>query len=111
MKSMMIDGYKFEGPYIAGEGEIPEIEGIALICSEAGEGVKILAIVNDGNLRTLIDRSPRMGVWKEAAYKGVVDVYVFSMGSPERESVASSMVGKRESTLVCQEFQQIVDDW
>lgn len=111
MKSMMIDGYKFEGPYIAGKGEIPEIEGIALICSEAGEGVKILAIENGENLRTHIESSPRMDTWKGAAYKGIVDVYVLPMDSSKRESVASSMVSKRASTLVCQEFKQIVDDW
>lgn len=110
MKPMKIDGYDFQGPYVAGKDEIPAVSGIALIVTEAGEGAKILAIETADDLSQL-SSSPRLPVWKENCYHGIVDVYVHEMAPPKRDSVAKSMIDKRASTLTCQIIEAIVDDW
>lgn len=111
MKSMRIDGYDFTGPYVAGKGEIPAINGIALICSEAGEGVKIIAVEYGDNLCTQIEGSPNMQLWKDNCYHGIIDVYVLEIDPAKRDSVARSMIEKRKNTLTCQKIEAIVDDW
>ena len=111
MKTIMIDGYNFTGPYIAGKGEVPAINGIALICSEAGEGMMILAVEYGDNLQTQIESSPNMQLGKDNAFHGVVDVYVCEMEPPKRESVAKSIIDKRKNHLRCQKIEAIVDDW
>ena len=111
MKKMKIDGYDFEGAYIAGKGEVPSIGGIALIVSEAGEGAKIIAVAYGDNLLETVDNSPDLPEWTEHAYHGIVDIYVLEMESPKREAVAESIINKRKNTLTCQKIKEIVDDW
>ncbi|MBO6084213.1 MAG: hypothetical protein J6O90_03945 [Candidatus Methanomethylophilaceae archaeon] len=110
MRNMKIDGYDFEGPYVAGKDQIPAINGIALICSEAGEGVKILAIEQADDLSQL-SSSPEYPNWKDHAYRGVVDVFVLAVDPAKRDSITQSLIYKRKSSLVCQKFEAIVDDW
>ena len=110
MKCMKIDGYNFDGPYVPGKDAIPAINGIALICTEAGEGVKILAIEQGDDLSKLAE-SPDLPKWVDHAYRGVVDIYVISVDPAKRDSVARSMIDKRRDTLTCQEIEVIKDDW
>ena len=111
MKSMKIEGYDFDGPYIAGKGQVPAIDGIALIVSEAGEGAKILAVTYGNNLLDIIDNSPDLPLWTEHAYHGIVDIYVLEIDEPKRSSLAQTIINKRKSTLTCQKIEEIVDDW
>ncbi len=110
MKSMMIDGYKFEGPYVPGKDEIPAIDGIALICSEAGEGVKIMAIEQADDLSTLA-QSPNLQNWIDHAYNGIVDIYVIGVEHDKRDKITQSLISRRAKSLCCQPFEEIVDDW
>ena len=110
MKSMLIDGYKFDGPYVPGKDEIPAVNGIALICSEAGEGVKILCIEQGDDLSQLAT-SPELPVWKEKCYHGIVDIYVVAVDPAKRDSIARSMIDRRKATLTCQHLEIIEDDW
>ena len=110
MKPMRIDGYDFKGPYIADKGEIPAINGIALIVSEAGEGAKIIAIHTADDLSTLSSH-PDLPKWKENCYRGIIDVYVYEMAPPKRDEVARMMINKRINYLTCQKVEAIVDDW
>ena len=111
MKFMKIDGYDFEGPYVAGKGEVPPINGVALIVSEAGEGAMILAVTSGDNLLETIDNSPDLPEWTANAYRGVVDIYVLPMELPMRDSLVKSIAEKRKGYLRCQKFEAIVDDW
>lgn len=113
MKKMAIDGYSFEGPYVLEKDEIPSVAGIALMCTEAGEGVKILSVEESNNLNENIMGSDRLSLWKEKAYHGVVDIYVYATDVPEekRKSITDSIVSKRRASLVCQPQEIIEDDW
>ncbi len=110
---MVIDGYNFEGPYILGQDEIPAIAGIALMCTEAGEGVKILSVEESDNLKDYILGSDRIDLWKEHAYHGILDIYVYPTDVPveKRVSMTSSIISKREKFLSCQKKDIIEDDW
>lgn len=110
MRIMAIDGYKFEGPYVPGKDEIPAINGIALICSEAGEGVKIMAVEYGDDLSVLKD-SPNLQNWIDHAYNGIVDIYVVSVDPAKRDSIAEGIISKRRKYLCCQQVEEIVDDW
>ncbi len=113
MKNMMIDGQIFVGPYILGQDPIPAEPGLALVCTEAGEGVKIMSIEEAADLRKEIEESDRVPMWKEKAYLGRVDVFVMltDMSSEEREKLQDSLIYKRRDSLNCQKPKVIEDDW
>ena len=113
MKKMAIDGYSFEGPYVLEKDELPASAGIALMCTEAGEGVKILSVEESEDLRSHILGSDRISLWKENAYHGIVDIYIYLTDIPEdkRKKITDTIVSKRSASLVCQPKEIIEDDW
>ena len=108
---MKIDGYDFNGPYELGKDEVPAISGIALICSEAGEGMKILAIEYGDNLCEKITGSPNIQEWKDHAFHGTVKIFASEFDPAKRDSIAESIISRRKSSLSCQKFEAIEDDW
>ena len=111
MKKLNIDGYFFEGPYILDKDELPESAGIALMCTEAGEGIKIMSVEVSDNLAEEINNCDRKHLWIEKARKGQVDIYINLMDDIKRESIADSIAEKRASVLTCQKPKIIEDDW
>ena len=113
MQTIMIDGLKFQGPYIIGKEEIPQVRGIALAITEAGEGFKIMSIVQGDDLRSVVMNSPKMDCWKKHAYHGNIDIYVCEtdMSPEKREEFRINGITKRKDVIFCDEPPVIVDDW
>ena len=105
---------KFVGPRIFGKDEIPAVPAIALICTEAGEGMKIMSIIHDGkDIAANIASNPKMGCWKSHAFHGNIDVYLNTDDMPEqkREDFRFSAISKRIKYIFCDELPKIEDDW
>lgn len=113
MKTIMIDGYKFEGPYQLDKDDVPSKPGIMLISTEAGEGFKIMCIEESSDMCEHIRHSDRKDVWRNAAYHSEVDVYVHETDCSDerRASMTDSLVARRASSLNCQVQKVIEDDW
>lgn len=113
MKTIVIDGYKFEGPYIMGKDEIPAVAGVMLISTEAGEGFKIMCVEESSDMRAFVDGSDRKDIWIDHAYHGQVDIYVMPTDCDEskRQSIMDSIVSRRASHLNCQRPKILEDDW
>lgn len=108
----MIEGYKFEGPYVIGKDELPEFDGVALIVSEAGEGTKILCVENGKEMNKALPASPELGNWKDHAYNGIVDAYILRVDDEcERKAISDKIINRRKQYLVCQKLEPVVDDW
>lgn len=113
MKTIVIDGYKFEGPYILDKDEIPSEAGVILISTEAGEGFKIMCVEESADMKAHIAGSDRKGLWKEHAYHGQVDIYIMrtDCDDAKRASIMDSIVSRREAHLNCQRQRILEDDW
>ena len=55
MQTIQIDGLKFDGPYVLGRDELPNVPAIALIITEAGEGFKIMSVLHGFNIKEEIN--------------------------------------------------------
>ena len=113
MQTIQIDGQKFVGPYIIGKDEIPQVKGIGLTITEAGEGFKIMSIVHGDDLREVIMNHPKMDCWKQHAYHGNIDVYICEtdMSPDKREEFRIKGIEKRRDVIFCDEVPRIEDDW
>ena len=113
MQRILIDGLRFEGPMVYGKDEIPSAPAIALICTEAGEGMKIMSIVHGPNILDVIANSPKMDCWKKHAFHGNIDVYLNmdDMSEDKRETFRINAITKRKEYIFCDELPKIVDDW
>ena len=113
MQTIQIDGLKFEGAYVVGKNDIPNVAGIALIITEAGEGFKIMSIIQSDDLRDAVLTSPKMDCWKKHAYHGNIDVYVCEtdMSPEKREEFRIRGIEKRKDVIFCDELPRIEDDW
>lgn len=113
MKTVQVDGQKFEGPHTIGKHDIPAVAGIALIITEAGEGFKIMSILQADDLKDAVENSPKQDCWKKHAYHGKVDVYICAtdMSPEEREEFRLKGLEKRRSSLYCDELPSVEDDW
>lgn len=112
MKAMMIEGYKFEGPYEIEKDDIPEVSGVALIVSEAGEGTKILCVESGDNLHISLPNSPELPDWKAHSFHEIADAYILRVDdASQRQAIVDKIIYKRKASLVCQKFAPIVDDW
>ena len=113
MRTIMIDGYKFEGPYVLDRDEIPAEAGIMLISTEAGEGFKIMCVEESSDMREHIASSDRKDLWRSKAYKSIVDIYVMRTDCDDgkRASITDSIVSRRAASLNCQRQKVIEDDW
>ena len=56
MQTIQIDGLKFDGPYVLGRDELPNVPAIALIITEAGEGFKIMSVLHGVNIKEEIEK-------------------------------------------------------
>jgi len=113
MKTVQIDGLMFTGPYTLGKHDVPQVSGIALIITEAGEGFKIMSILHSDDIREAVETSPKQDCWKEHAYHGNVDIYVCETDMPpeKREEFRMKALEKRRDSLYCDELPAIEDDW
>lgn len=113
MKTIAIDGYKFEGPYIMGKDEVPSLAGVMLISTEAGEGFKIMCVEESSDMRSFIDGSDRKDLWIQNAYHGQVDIYILrtDCDDDKRASIAESIADRRRAYLNCQRPKNLEDDW
>ncbi len=114
LTTILIDGLKFEGPRIFGKDEIPAVPAIALICTEAGEGMKIMSIIHDGkDIAANIASNPKMGCWKSHAFHGNIDVYLNTddMSEDKREQFRVNGIIKRKQYIFCDEPPKLEDDW
>ena len=113
MKTIAIDGYKFEGPYRLDRDEIPTEAGVMLISTEAGEGFKIMCVEESTDMCAFIAGSDRKDIWREHAYHGEVDIYILrtDCDDSKRASIADSIASRRMATLNCQRPKVIEDDW
>ena len=113
MGNILIDGLKFEGPMTIGKTEIPSVPAIALICTEAGEGMKIMSIIHSTDIAKCIAENPRMGCWKKNAFHGNIDVYLNTdeMSEEKREEFRINGISKRKEHIFCDELPKVVDDW
>lgn len=113
MKQILIDGRTFEGPYVLGKDEIPGGSGIALVCTDAGEGMKVMSVIQGDNICKAVSESPKKACWEKHAYHGIIDVYVDICDLPEskREEFRINAISKRASVIFCDELPKIEDDW
>ena len=113
MQRILIDGLYFEGPMVYGKSEIPSVPALALVCTEAGEGMKIMSVVHGQNIAEVIAESPKMKCWKEHAFHGNIDVYLNTddMSEDKREQFRLSAIAKRKEVIFCDELPKVVDDW
>ena len=95
MNTILIDGLNFEGPRIIGKDEIPAVPAIALICTEAGEGMKIMSIIHDG---------------KDIAAIGIY-LNTDEMSEEKREQFRVNGILKRKQYIFCDQPPKIEDDW
>ena len=110
---IQVDGLQFEGPTVIGKGDIPPVPAIALICTEAGEGFKIMSVVHGLDIAKVISENPKMDCWKKHAFHGNIDVYINTddMSEDKREQFRVNAISKRKEFIFCDELPKIVDDW
>lgn len=96
-----------------GKDEIPSVKAIALICTEAGEGMKIMSVLHSDNIKKEISESPKNDCWKKHASHGNIDIYLHETDMPEskREEFRLNAISKREKYIFCDEMPRIEDDW
>ena len=113
MQKILIDGLQFEGPRVYGKEEIPAVPAIALICTEAGEGMKIMSVIHGTDIAKTIAESPKMDCWKKHAFHGNIDVYLNTddMSEQKREDFRINAIAKRIKYIFCDELPKIEDDW
>ena len=113
MKKILIDNLHFEGPRVFGKDEIPSVPAIALVCTEAGEGMKIMSVVHGQDIAKVIAESPKMDCWKKHAFHGNIDVYINTddISEDKREAFRVNAIIKRKEYIFCDEPPKIVDDW
>lgn len=113
MKTIQIDGKPFYGPYVLGKDSIPNNPAIALVCTEAGEGMKIMSVLHGDKIADVIANSPKNDCWKKKADHGIIDVYIFENDMPEaeREKFRLNAISKRIKFIFCDELPKIEDDW
>lgn len=113
MATVFIDGLKFEGPILLGKDTIPHVPAIALVCTEAGEGMKIMSVVHGTNIAKVFDNNPKMTCWKKHAYHDNIDIYINTdeMSEEKREIFRVNAIEKRKNYIFCDDLPKIVDDW
>ncbi|MFA6680060.1 MAG: hypothetical protein WCR96_06185 [Candidatus Methanomethylophilaceae archaeon] len=113
MVVMNIEGHPFMGPSILGIDSFPNVRAIALICTEAGEGVKIMGVVEGDDIAKAIAESPKQNCWKSHAYHGKVDIYIFEtdMSPEERAKFRTRVIEKRAQFMFCDEITHKEEDW
>lgn len=113
MQTIRIDNLSFEGPYVLGKDELPQIPAIALIITEAGEGFKIMSVVHGMDIRKAVDDSPKKDCWHKHAYHDIIDIYINNDGISEekREEFRVRCIEKRKDVIFCDEVPRIEDDW
>ena len=113
MGRIFIDGLHFVGPSVFGKDDIPSVPGLALVCTEAGEGMKIMSIVHGDDIAKIIAESPKMDCWKKHAFHGNIDVYINTddMSEDKRETFRVNAIVKRKEYIFCDEPPKMVDDW
>lgn len=113
MRMISVDGLSFEGPYTLGKEELPPVPAIALVCTEAGEGMKIMSVLHGADISKTVNESPKQDCWKRYASHGNVDVYINTsdMSVEDRESFRLEAIAKRKEYIFCDELPKIEDDW
>lgn len=113
MKTINIDSLSFNGPYLLGRDDIPAVKAIALICTEAGEGMKIMSVLQSDDIAREIADSPKYDCWKKHASHGNIDVYIHETDIPpaKREEFRLKAIEKRKQFIFCDELPRIEDDW
>ena len=113
MQTIQIDGLKFDGPYVLGRDELPNVPAIALKITEAGEGFKIMSVLHGVNIKEEIENSPKQDCWHKHAYHDIIDIYLNLDDMPEskREDYRIRCIEKRKDVIFCDEVTKIVDDW
>jgi len=113
MVVMSIEGRQFIGPRVLGEDSLPNIPAVALICTEAGEGVKIMGVVEGDDIARAIEKSPKQNCWKSHAHHGKVDIYIMEtdLSAEEREKFCTHVIEKRSQFMFCDEIPRQDDDW
>lgn len=113
MVVLTVDGKQFIGPKIIGKDVFPDVPAIALICTEAGEGLKIMSVIQGDNIAKAIAESPKMDCWVSHANHGQVDVYILEtdMSPGDREKFRIEAIRKRDKFMFCEEMPKIEDDW
>ncbi|MCQ2056204.1 MAG: hypothetical protein MJY64_01860 [archaeon] len=113
MIKILVDGRYFTGPYVLDKNELPRKPGIALICTEAGEGLKIMTILQGDDINTTVNKSSKRPCWNKHSYHGRIDVYIDETETPasEREKYRISAISKRKDVIFCDEPPKIEDDW
>ena len=113
MGRISIDNLQFEGPLTYGKDDIPPVSALALVCTEAGEGMKIMSVVHSLDIAKAIAESPKMDCWKKHAFHGNIDVYINTdeMSEEKREEFRINAISKRKDHIFCDELPKVVDDW
>ncbi len=113
MQTIRIDGLPFQGPYVLGKDELPQVPAIALIITEAGEGFKIMSVVHGLNISEAVDKSPKKDCWHKHAYHDIIDIYINTdeMSEDKREDFRVNCIVKRKEVIFCDEAPKIEDDW
>lgn len=108
-----LEGKIFDGPLHLGTDELPTSAGIALICTEAGEGVKIMSVLWGDNLESTITENPKNDCWKKHAYHGRVDIYIYTKDSTagERETYCKMVLDKYRKWMFCEDTPKVEDDF
>lgn len=113
MVVMSIEGKQFIGPLVFGEDALPNVPAVALICTEAGEGVKIMGVVEGNDIAKAIEESPKQDCWRSHSHHGKVDVYIMEtdISAKEREKFRVRIIEKRSQFMFCDEVPRHEDDW
>lgn len=113
MQKVMIDNQYFVGPYILDKDELPHVPGIALAITEAGEGFKIMTVLQGNDIGKTVAESPKRPCWEKHSYHGQVDIYICETDMPEskREDFRINAIAKRKDVIFCDELPRVEDDW
>jgi len=105
MPKLNIDGYDFVGPNKIGRDELPAKPAVAIIATEAGEGIMILSVLESDNIARAVAESEWKSCWEKNSVRGV-DVYLqLNSDRSQRETIRERIRERRRDTLRCEDFR------
>lgn len=110
---MFIEDRTFQGPYILGKDEIPDVPAIALVCTEAGEGVKVMSVLHSDKIATEIANSPKRDCWKKHTFRLDTQIFIYETDETpeEREAYRLKFLERRAQFMFCDELPVLEDDF
>ena len=107
MPKLNIDGIAFEGPSVLGKDKLPAEPAVAVIATEAGEGILIMSVIESDNIARAVTESKWIDCWKKnAGWDGKINVFIqLNKNKLDREMIRERIRNKRRETIRCEDFK------